>query len=389
MFPFQKYDYIPLDKNKREIRLLELHAAQDDPPQIRCSIFTTSLDNAPEYTSLSYCWGDASNPLTIELNDATLSVTSNLHSALRQLSQYEKVVRVLWVDAMCINQDDIPERNHQIMLMRDIYESARQTIVWLGEAADDSGLAFQLIEAWGNCNNDFDGFLQKSPFAFDEKMWDAANKLLQRSWWMRVWVYQEFVLSKRVIFVCGPEFMANRTLVLACEAWDEFPSSDAVKMVDPEQLTRLVFFGTGQISRLQYQHLMHDIRRTLIQRDQPHEDIARMDLLQLLRMTRDMEATDPRDKLYALLGLDDIRDIPVHPNYQHSELKVYTDFAVDYIKTRANLEILADAGIGIPNVTYSYHHGCLISEGLGFSSKERISLHWTIVLLAIIDQILE
>jgi hypothetical protein len=67
------------------------------------------------------------------------------------------------VDAICINQEDIPERNHQITLMRDIYESARQTVVWLGEAADDSGLAFQLIEAWGNCNNYFDGFLQKPP----------------------------------------------------------------------------------------------------------------------------------------------------------------------------------------------------------------------------------
>jgi hypothetical protein len=118
--------------------------------------------------------------------------------------------------------------------------------------------------------------------------------------------------------------------------------------VDPEWFMRLVYFRTGQIQKLLYQHIMYELRQAKIERGEPHDDTPRADLLFLLRMTREMEATDPRDKLYALLGVDDVRDIPVHPNYQHSVLQVYTDFTVDYIKTRADLEILAEAGIGIP-----------------------------------------
>jgi len=339
---------MPLDKNKREIRLLKLHPEEGDDSQIRCSIITTSLDHRPEYAGLSYCWGDASNPLTIKLNDAALSVTSNLHSALRQLSQHG-LVSLLWVDAICINQHDIHERNHQITLMRDIYEGAQLTIVWLGEAADDSGLAIQLINAWANWYKGFDGFLQKFPFAFDEKMWAAANKFIQRPWWMRVWVYQEFLLSKEVMFACGSELLFNDFLKLAWEAWNEFPESEDAKEVSGEDLFRLVFPGARQIGRFQLQHLMREHHRTCTERGEPpHDDVPLMGLLELLSITRHMEATDPKDKLYALLGVDEIQDIPVQPNYTHSVNKVYTDFAVNWIRIRSSLDILVDAGIGIP-----------------------------------------
>lgn len=143
---FCRYNYKPLNRNNREIRLIELHPSEQVSSQVRCSIFTTTLDNAPEYKAFSYCWGNVSDPRTIKLNDATLSTTSKLYSALERLGQ-RSGIRHLWVDAICINQEDIPERSHQVTLMRDIYQQAEETIVYLGEAADDSDLAFGLIKA--------------------------------------------------------------------------------------------------------------------------------------------------------------------------------------------------------------------------------------------------
>jgi hypothetical protein len=78
----------------------------------------------------------------------------------------------------------------------------------------------------------------------------------------------------------------------------------------------------------------------------PDTSLPPIDLLKLLLFTKKMQATDPRDKLYGILGLDEAQDILVIPNYEHSMHKVYTEFAVNCITARSNLEILIYAGIG-------------------------------------------
>jgi hypothetical protein len=350
---FRKYAYKPLDENDREFRLVHLHPSGQFSSQVRCSILTTTLDNAPEYTALSYCWGDASNRLTIELNDASfltppnsyLSTTSNLYLALQQLRQTYHV-RPLWIDAICINQDDSAERSSQVRLMRDIYERAEKTIVWLGEAADNSELAIDLIKAWADASEDFDAFLRHCSFAFEEKNWEAVKKLFERPWWTRVWVYQEFVVSKQVFFLCGSESMSSQVFRSARSSWTWFCSSSAINKVDRKKALIVQAAEFGSIDQLDWQRILYELRRTRIRRNQSYDDIPRMDLLALLSFTSHLEATDPKDKLYALLGVDDVRDVTVIPNYSHSVSQVYTDFAVNYIETRLSLEILGEAGIG-------------------------------------------
>lgn len=194
------YEYEPLNKEAREIRLIKLYPA--DPSNnasspIECSIIKASLQAPPTYTALSYCWGDATTLIPILLDKRSLSVTPNLHDALYQLRVRKKTLKVysilrrlrrktvitLWIDAICINQKNISERNHQITLMRDIYTMAENTIVWLGEKADDSKFAFNLIHDW------FSGyqkgltlqtFLQEHTLAFNERRWQAFELLLHR-----------------------------------------------------------------------------------------------------------------------------------------------------------------------------------------------------------------
>lgn len=100
----------------------------------RCQPFTESLDEPPQYEALSYVWGKPNNVSPILLNGRVWNVTANLELALRHFRRYEKGEhRTLWVDALCINQGDIPERNQQVSIMRDIYNGAQDVLVWLGE----------------------------------------------------------------------------------------------------------------------------------------------------------------------------------------------------------------------------------------------------------------
>jgi len=93
------------------------------------------LSDAPPYEALSYVWGpfnSPDDPDLIQLNDCGFEVTTNLWRALYAL-RHETKDRVLWIDAICINQGDLEERSSQVQLMRDVYRKARSVVVWLGE----------------------------------------------------------------------------------------------------------------------------------------------------------------------------------------------------------------------------------------------------------------
>lgn len=112
-----------------------------------------------------------------------------------------------------------------------IYRQARGTIVWLGEETNDSPLAFQLIEAWAEAEEDYDEFNAHYPLAFEETSWIALENLLKRPWWERVWVYQEFVVARIVYFVCGSESIHFQRLNSAERSWNKFLSKATVAVL--------------------------------------------------------------------------------------------------------------------------------------------------------------
>ena len=133
-----------LDAINLEIRVLWLLPGSDDDI-VSCQVQVVSLmDDISPYIALSYVWGPTDNPKTIIVNDKTVAVTRYLGIALRYLRKPTED-RVLWIDAVCINQKDVPERNSQVAFMGDIYRSANRVLVWLGEADDESDLAFDLM----------------------------------------------------------------------------------------------------------------------------------------------------------------------------------------------------------------------------------------------------
>ena len=97
-----------------------------------CELHNVKLDKAPPYSALSYTWNDEIYPESLHIDSQVLPVTTNLHDALMQIGgRLKKIDRFLWVDAICINQQDIPEQNSQVRLMKAIYEGAASVGVWL------------------------------------------------------------------------------------------------------------------------------------------------------------------------------------------------------------------------------------------------------------------
>jgi Heterokaryon incompatibility protein (HET) len=179
----QAYNGQDLDASKHQIRILELLGGSGSD-KIECKSSVVSLEHNPAYTALSYVWGNDKDLLLITLNGyVDFPIIRNLYIALKYLRKEDEAV-TLWVDALCINQKNTIEKNHQVKIMGEIYTKATHTCIWLGEGADDSDLAMQLIRK-------LDGNNMRSPDNnISPSGLEAIAKLQQRPWWSRVWVIQ-------------------------------------------------------------------------------------------------------------------------------------------------------------------------------------------------------
>jgi len=174
------YSYAPLLPDPDSIRLLRLHPTEDESEAIHCDLHRFSLDESigplPRYGALSYVWGHLNKSQPIFVNGYHFEVTKNLHGALSSLRH--RSIEWLWIDAICINQKDKDERGHQVRSMAKIYGKAHRVIVWLGEAANESELAFDAI------HNPSKGINNSS----DDTIRQSVVALLERKWFRRIWV---------------------------------------------------------------------------------------------------------------------------------------------------------------------------------------------------------
>lgn len=199
------YAYSPLSAHPDSIRLLRLLPASQVRDPIQSQIFNYSLANPTRtshlYECLSYVWGDIEDKPTISVDGADLAVTKNLHGALQRLRD-PHLDRILWVDALCINQDDLEERTQQVQMMALIYAYASRVVVWLGEEAGGSGDAMELLRKeagriYREKRNLHDTEVEKyapdrSVVAVDSPedgfLREKALDLLKRPWFRRIWV---------------------------------------------------------------------------------------------------------------------------------------------------------------------------------------------------------
>ncbi|ETS79688.1 hypothetical protein PFICI_09541 [Pestalotiopsis fici W106-1] len=335
----ETYQYERLEKAD-DIRLLDILPGTDEDP-IAISLQTVSLSTNPDFEALSYVWGDPAVTEQVACHGRLLRVTTNLFNAFRQLRLPDRR-RTLWADAVCINQTDLDEKSQQIQIMHRIYKSCRTCAIWLGQADEHSAVALDIVQLMGEMvcrrrgismeelesqpERDRRDPMQALRIGLDESLpainsprWFSLFRFLRREWFSRVWVVQEIYFSPNVLFYCG-----DRTTRYAP-----------------------LFYTTEWILR-NGMHVNHSAfrerhRQWSISKDfssgTPGLNILGMRpecyggqppmLAQLLSSHRSFNATDPRDKVYAMMHLPPFRsEYPeLVPDYRRSAEDIYTDVA--------------------------------------------------------------
>jgi Heterokaryon incompatibility protein (HET) len=326
------YVYEPLSPNS--IRILRLQPGEPNQP-LQVVLSAHQLVDAPVYQALSYAWGEKIDH-RIECGGFSLIVQQNLWLALRALRS-DSVERILWIDAICINQADILEKNSQILLMRRIYSQAQSVIVWLGDAANNTAEAWNLLSCLVTLSL-AEGVSETDKPATAELLaslnlpepsnpeWRALDELYWRSWFTRVWIIQEIAVSKEALVLCGGHSCPWSHLQIAAE-YIANHSLNALTDVDPRPAIKLATF-VGQI------------HRGFEPNGQPLLPEQRFELF---LKARDSYATDDRDKVFALQGLIFGTDQNL-PAADYSETnptsKAFVKFA-EYLIGQGSLDVLS------------------------------------------------
>lgn len=288
------YDTSPLIQGKKTVRLLRLLEGASDST-ICCHLETFELDDAPSYVALSYTWGSESSPRRmIKVNEFTFHARQNLWIFLDLTRRFtpDGEVNWLWIDAICINQNSNLEKGHQLPLMGRIYEQADSVEVWLGEEQDGSEDAMRFLEKRVHKPIRLKGTTHIPPWS--KSTAKALVALCNRDYWRRMWIVQETHFAKCIHVLCG------RGRVL----WSAF-----------EALHRtLTLFKNG----LRFEHCLEEGRmltspcmdlvasREGWPKDASHtEGPCNRTLKCLLYKYKGFACSDPRDRVFALLGLAD------------------------------------------------------------------------------------
>jgi hypothetical protein len=317
LIPQPEYPGLPLNLED-EFRLIDIQPGKPEDP-ICCSLFTTRARDSPNYEALSYTWGNPDDKQSIQCRAAAgnraghLLVTQNCASALRRL-RLEDSPRTVWIDSICIDQNEVTERNHQLGLMAKIYTQAEQVVIHLGEASEDSDSAIDWLRQIDDPDFSYEPLNHYDP---EDRIIrpeiHMLESLFNRPWFNRIWVLQEAVLSKSAVVYCGQKTIS----------WD------AVK-----------HFKQFNVSAKWVENLPYIINRRQIT---PNDAVAvEFQVLTELLRARHCEATDPRDKIYALLPLLSNEGInpDIIPDYGLSVTHVYTAVAT-YLLNKIGLELLS------------------------------------------------
>ena len=331
------YQYLPLEST-RHIRLISLISTPDGTAS--CQIEHFNLSHLPPYNALSYVWGSSDKPERIScIGAGYIPITVSLCEALGNLVNLQEGGR-FWIDAVCINQEDVAERNHQVTLMGAIYREASMVITYIGPGSTETYtgmiLAQQLAHYYNETSSEPIDLRIHQPAKFtelglppaDDPSWGCLRSVVQLPWSSRVWIVQESVLNDNISMMCGMVMLPWEMLAVMVDL--------VLKQRLP--LQAIVDEDTGA-------HIATD--RVIIMKGL--RDFSRKDgglnktLLQLLRNCHVFESTDPRDKVYAMLGIaKDAEELGIVPDYEVSVRDVYVGAAVRILEVESSLDLFSD-----------------------------------------------
>jgi hypothetical protein len=342
--------YKPLP-SATSIRVLTwVSAAPSSNQNFRCQLNVVDLGPHPTYGSLesgrqqvvkydalSYVWGSTNDQVVITCNSKLVLIRRSLYAALSEIwgSHPEKII---WADALCINQSDVKEKSTQVASMHRIFASAEKVLVWLGPACENTRLVFAILNtARAIGQDDLDKVLDymKKNNTLRETYTPCAilnngrahpqkhcalfslsqelDKLLFHSWFSRVWTFQELIVAQKPYVVCGSQWMAWADFRRAMpQHWDSAGRQESnislLKSYDPSR---------------------------------PAARSSSTTLLPLLIATRFREASDSRDKVFALLNIPQLQRRPaIDVDYNASVEEVFARAAAWCVHAEQDLRVL-------------------------------------------------
>lgn len=345
------YRYEPVDKS--HIRLLDLQPASQGA-HLACNIRTVSASSGESYEALSYCWGLEGQSKAITCNDATIEVSTNLASALERLRLNDRP-RTLWIDQICINQRDVGEKNIQVPLMSSIYSQAEKVLIWIGEEDENTGLMVSWMQSLitesitlhqnsGDVAVGPDILGTATPF--DAKECVAYRKFVTAPWFHRCWVFQELIVSREAAFMIGSFSIPWGTVIIShhmlCQIDKHLPVHQSYSIPN-----------RGYIDGLCLGNTLVKMGRTVEQSSPsgPFETLNEtLNLLALVILLLKNQTTDPRDKIYGVLGVaNDLEQGYPGIDYTASLQTVYGRYTQWFINRYEDLSVLKYVNISPPS----------------------------------------
>ncbi|KAI1353494.1 putative heterokaryon incompatibility protein [Xylaria sp. FL0043] len=320
-----------------QIRLLKLSSSTPWNP-IRCELKAVHLDKVPEFETISYTWGSQLGMKSLIVNGRRLRVSERVYDILHDRASYLKT-RYIWIDSICINQEDDNEKSSQVQLMKKIYGFSHHTVIWLGYAPDASDAIGLLAHLQRRMN--FDDPVERASrplteLKIDDSRWPGLVRLIKHDYWFRCWVIQEIAVSKHVIISYGKELIT----------WDYFSSLiQLVFTTDPNSI--------WHISKI-YWH-KDDAPPTdaglqiaaLVGIRQEFRAKQSIGLFDLLIASINSTATDPRDNIYAVQGISTAADSgDIIPDYSSTIERPFLETTYYLLRQDYPSRMLHLAGIG-------------------------------------------
>lgn len=329
-----------------------------------------------DYIALSYVWNHPKKPeepdhYFITVNGSAFKVTPNLYHALEALRKSDRVRQgfKLWIDAICIDQNNLDERGSQVARMRDIYQSAWQVLIWLGPSDEGTDLAFSALH-WLSQESKkpkpMESFYRETASVklgpiftmwptyqspMKKEVYKALFNFFTRPYWRRMWVVQEVAMGNpNSPVLCGDQCISWQDIYQAVQLITSDESRFGREILDSVQKQeattwsfevardRQIYGGKWAPER------MWKVQQTMMRIQNDQRDVSSAsgwkELGLALNLARDAFITDDKDRVYGILGLKAVADrVEIKPNYKLSQSTIYSHFAAS-LMAKGDLNIL-------------------------------------------------
>jgi hypothetical protein len=319
----------------RKIRLVFIHPADNERERLECTCLPFNIDKAPPYEALSYAWGSLEQPDEITCNRQVIEIRPVLSAALKRLRR-QNTARIIWADAICINQSDNVEKSHQVPLMGSIYSQAKRIVVWLGSGnPQETTTAFEAIQyIAGACYQynrdkgikDEDYVADRTGVrlpgeAFGPTVCKCLWELFAKPWFSRIWCVQEIRLARDALVLWGQMKIPWADLAMSA-SWILDKTTEVGVENDP---------------------LIPLVEEVFVANAREMGEKGTATLLELLEYFHEFQATDPRDKVYGLLSLVSPRSErdAIQVDYNKTVEQVYAETVLIMIQLYSQLSTLA------------------------------------------------